>query len=463
MTDVDVALPRSTQRAALRRPWTPAYRRATAFALWLVILGNGATSVWLWVDAGGLSSTASTGDILNSVGRVTGMVGAYLALVQVLLLARLPWLERVVGFDRLTVWHRLNGKACLYLVLAHVVFTTVGYALNDRISVPAEVKALLTTSYPGMVTATIGTVLLIVVGFSSFVIAKRRLPYEVWYFVHLGAYAAIALAWFHQIPTGTELAGLHTASAYWTSLYIATLAVIVVFRVLQPAVRTVAHRLRVAEIHEEGPGVVSLVITGRRLDRLEAHAGQFFLWRFLARGHWWQSHPFSLSAAPDGRSLRITVKSMGDFTSRVAQIPVGTAVVAEGPFGVFTQAVRRRDKVALIAGGIGITPVRALLEELRGDVAVVYRVLREDEIVFRDELDRLADERGATIAYVVGDHAAPGGERLLSPEHLRELIPDIAEREVYLCGPPAMIAAIEKNVRRAGVAGRAVHIERFAL
>jgi Ferric reductase like transmembrane component/FAD-binding domain len=224
--------------------------------------------------------------------------------------------------------------------------------------------------YPGMITATIGTALLFAVVATSIVIVRRRLPYEWWYTVHLLAYAGVALGWFHQIPTGNELVLSTVASDYWRGLYVATIAALVVFRVLLPAAAALRHGLRVAGVVTEGPGVVSLRIEGRRLDRLQARAGQFFIWRFLAPGLWWSAHPFSLSQLPDGRSLRITVKALGDHSLRLAEVPVGTRVVAEGPFGVFTSAVRRRAKVLLIAGGIGITPVRALVEEMHGDVVV---------------------------------------------------------------------------------------------
>ena len=182
-----------------------------------------------------------------------------------------------------------------------------------------------------------------------------------------------------------------------------------------------------------------------------------------ARGSWWSSHPFSLSAAPAADSLRITVKGLGDHSRRLGEIRPGTRVVAEGPFGVFTAAARRREKVLLIAGGIGITPVRALLEELRGDVLVLYRVVADSDIVFADELERLVDERGLTLHYVVGDHATEEGATLLSTDHLRELVPDLAERDVFLCGPPAMTELVEKTVRSAGVRRRHLHVERFAL
>jgi predicted ferric reductase len=427
-----------------------------------LLVGNAVVIVLLWLGGGGVSSVHTAGDAFTSIGRLTGLLAAYLALIEVVLLARIPWVERLVGFDRLTVWHRRNGHACLWLVLAHVVAIVIGYAALDRLSVPAEVKTM-TTSYPGMVTAWVGTGLLVAVVVSSVVIVRQRLPYEAWYAVHIAAYAGIALAWFHQIPTGNELVLDTTVDDYWKSLYIATLALIVIFRLAAPVAGAFRHRLRVSEVVPEGPGVVSLRITGRNLGRLQARAGQFFLWRFLTSSRWWTAHPFSLSAAPDGRSLRITVKALGDHSAGLASIRPGTRVVTEGPFGVFTAAAQRRDRTLLIAGGIGITPVRALLEDIRGETDVVYRVLSDEDLVLRDELERIAAERGVRLHYVVGDHAAPGGERLLSPEHLAELVPDVRRREVFVCGPPAMTTAIERTIRRLHVPRRHVHVERFAL
>jgi predicted ferric reductase len=453
----------SPRRSALARPRS-GRRLATASAVWVLVAGNAALMVWFWVHGGNVSDDLSTGELLTSLARITGLLGAYSALLQVLLLARLPAVERLFGFDRLTVWHRWNGHVCLDLILAHVVLSVWGYALMDKISLPKEVSTMLGGGvYPGMITATIGTALLIAVVVTSVVIVRRRLRYEAWYAVHLLAYAGIALAWFHQIPTGNELVLDRVAADYWRGLYLGTLGLLVVFRILGPALNALRYRLRVAEVVAEGPGIVSLRITGRRLDRLDARPGQFFLWRFLDRKRWWAAHPFSLSEAPDGRSLRITVKALGDFSSRLAEIAPGTRIVAEGPFGVFTEAARRRDKVVLIAGGIGITPIRALMEDMSGDVIVIYRVVRDEDVIFRDELENLARERGITLLFVVGDHATQDGARLLSPSHLQELVPDIAERQVYVCGPPAMTEHLGRNVRRANVPPRFIQTEKFAL
>jgi predicted ferric reductase len=457
----ELVLDRGARAPALARV---RFRRAAVLtAMWAIVLGNAAAIVLLWIHGGNLHAK-TTGDGLTSAARLTGLVSAYLALMQVLLLARIPALERAVGFDRLSAWHRWNGHACLDLVLAHVVLSVYGYALMDRFSLGHEISTMLGGGiYPGMITATVGTALLIAVVASSIVIARRRLPYEAWYAVHLTAYASIALAWFHQIPTGNELVLDRVAADYWRALYLATLGALIVFRMAVPVANAFRYRLRVADVVSERPGVVSLHITGRSLERLNARAGQFFLWRFLGRGRWWASHPFSLSASPDGRSLRVTVKALGDFSHRLGEIKPGTRVLAEGPFGTFTADAQRQQKVLLIAGGIGITPIRALMEDLGAGSVVVYRVVHEDDVVFRRELDAIADARGVTLHYVVGDHRTEEGRNHLSPAHLRELVSDIAERDVYVCGPPALTDVLEANVRASGVSKRFIHAERFAL
>ncbi|HZS94391.1 MAG TPA: ferredoxin reductase family protein [Chloroflexota bacterium] len=440
----------------------PPRRHIFAWLFWGIATLIGLAITWLWLVDGGISSINSIAAALTSIGRITGLIGAYLLLIQVILLSRLPWIERAAGFDRLTRWHRLNGKIALGLVLAHVVFITIGYTLADRISLGAEISTLLAL-YPGMVAATVGTAIMILIVGMSLVIVRRHLRYEFWYVVHLTAYLAIGLAWIHQIPTGNEFITNKTAATWWTALYLATLALLVLFRIVRPSLTAYRHRLRVVAVTEEATGIVSIRMAGNNLDRLGARAGQFFLWRFLTRNSWWEAHPFSLSAVPDSRELRITVKGSGDFSRRIGEIEPGTGVIVEGPFGAFTDDTRRRDRVLLIAGGIGITPIRALAEEMPADIVLIYRAMHEEDLVFRQELEHLAKTRRIDLRYVVGDHRVAGNEDLLSPHHLRQLVPDIADRDIFLCGPPVMVSLIETNVRRTGVPAKQIHVEKFAL
>jgi predicted ferric reductase len=433
--------------------------RVAGWALLGLAGANAVVVVALWA-VGGLADVHDLATALAGAGRVCGLLGAYLALVQLLLLARLPFVERLAGLPRLAVWHRVNGVACLGLLLAHATLITAGYAIGDGIGPWQELERLI-TGYPGVITAVAGLAALVAVVLSSLAPVRRRLRYEGWWFTHLYAYLGIALAFSHQLATGTDFVGRPAARAYWIALYVVTGTTLVVFRLLVPLARSLWLDLRVVRVVEEGPAATSIEIGGRHLHRLRARSGQFFTWRFLLRDRWWEAHPFSLSAAPDGRRLRITVKGLGDFTRRARAIPPGTRVIAEGPFGAFTAAGRRRPRVALIAGGVGITPIRALLEDMPGepgDIAVIYRASRDDDVILRAELDDLAVRRGAELHYVVGE----GGARLLGPEHLQALVPDIAARDVYVCGPPAMTDATRASLVSSGVSGRHIFTERFA-
>ena len=432
-------------------------RRITGWDVSVLVAANAIAIAGLWWREGGIREVRDTAGLLTSLGRITGLLGAFLALVQLLLLARIPVLDRV-GLERVGTWHRRNGVACLALIVAHAALVTAGYALQDGIPFGRELSDLL-TSYSGVLLATIALGILVAVVVTSIVLVRRRLGYRAWHAVHLGAYVAVALAFSHQLATGHEFQHQPAARAYWWTLYAATLAAIVAFRVVLPVARSLRHRLRLERVVGEAPGVVSLEIGGERLDRLPVRSGQFMHWRFLARGHWWEMHPFSLSAAPNGTRLRITVKELGDYTGRLASIPVGTRVIAEGPCGGFTGGARRRPRVALIAAGVGIAPVRALLEDMPGqpgEIAVIYRVAGGDEVLFRAELDALSQRRGADLHYVLG--AANG---TLSAERLRELVPDITARDVFVCGPKSMTEATRASLRLAGVPARHIVCEGF--
>ena len=430
-----------------------------------IALGNALLIVAMWVRHGGLAQLDSAAGAATAAGQVTALLGTYLALVQVVLMARTPWLDQLFGMDGLATAHRWVGFGCVWLLVAHAVFTTAGYAMGDGGTLAGEAWTLV-TSYPYVLMATAGLGLLIGVAVASVRAARRRLAYETWYGIHLYVYLAIALGFMHELVVGSDFVDDPVARAYWIVLYVLAAAPVLVFRLGRPAYLSLRHALRVANVVAEAPGVVSVYVTGRDLDRLPVRAGQFFLWRFLTRDEWWRAHPFSLSAAPNGRYLRLTVKSVGDGTGLMQQVRIGTRVFVEGPYGALTGARRTRPAVLLIAGGIGITPLRALLEELPappGGLTLLYRARRREDLVFRDELDALMRLRGATVHYLVGRRGTgdmPGDP--LDLASLQRLVPDVRERDVYLCGPVPMMDSVRRSLRALRVPAAQVHWERFA-
>jgi predicted ferric reductase len=428
-----------------------------------VALANGLLIVGMWVRHGGLNGLTTPGTLLIAGGQLTALLGTYLALIGLVLMSRSPWLDRLFGLPRLANWHRWVGFATVWLLVAHTILTTLGFALTTGSDALAETWSLLTT-YHYVLMATVGLVMLVAVGFTSVRAARRRLTYETWYYIHLYAYLGMALGFAHQLVVGTDFLSDPLAVAYWVGLYAVTIAAIVVFRVGQPMSLYLRHRFRVARVVPEGPGVVSVYVTGRRLDLLAAQAGQFFLWRFLAGDGWWRAHPYSLSAAPNDRYLRLTVKASGDGTNAVQDLRPGTPVFVEGPYGAFTADRVTRRRVLLIAGGIGITPLRALLETIpaaRGAITIVYRASRWEDVVFRDELETLVKTRGVRLHFLIGRRVELRRDPL-DARHLKHNVPDIADREIYVCGPAGMIRTVRNSLRRLRVPEAHIHEEQFA-
>ena len=290
------------------------------------------------------------------------------------------------------------------------------------------------------------------------------MSYETWHAIHLLLYVAIVLALLHQLFEGSTFKASALTAAYWWTLWTVAGVALAAGRVFLPLWRNARHRLRVAAVVAESSDVVSVHVTGRRLDRLPAHAGQFFIWRFPGHGHWWQANPFSLSKAPDGHSLRLTAKAVGATSAGLRTLPVGGRVFAEGPYGAFTAMHRTRDASLLIAGGIGITPIRALLEELPGSIVVLYRVRSAGDAVLLSELESLAAARGARV-HVLAGRTGTGSPSTnpFEPSNLVGLVPDVADRDVFVCGPPAMTSAVIRSLRTLRLPRRQVHAERFSL
>ncbi|MEV5571643.1 ferric reductase-like transmembrane domain-containing protein [Spirillospora sp. NPDC052269] len=440
---------RRTHAGPHRRGLRPGWVLGVIYAGALAVL-----ALW-WQNT---DSVVGAAGWLTDGARITGLLAGYGCAVLLALMARVPAMENGVGADRLARWHAAGGRYTVCLVAAHVLLIIWGYALTDRKNVIGETGDLV-FHYPEMLKATLGTLLMFAVGITSARLARRRLRYEVWHLLHLGTYLSIFLVFFHQLANGAQFVDRPLAKYFWYTLFIGVSLVLAWYRFVVPVARNLRHRMRVSEVRFESPGVVSVYVTGHRLDDLAARPGQFFRWRFLAPGMWWAANPYSLSAPARDGLLRITVKAAGDHSRGLVRLRPGTRVWAEGPYGAFTEAKQTRRRVLLLAGGVGITPLRALFETLRGDVTLIYLARRPEDLALRDELEAIAARRDRRVLCFVDDPAEYSLS--LTGDSLQAVVPDVDERDVYLCGPPGMTRAAHRALREAGVPARHVHHESF--
>ena len=445
----------------------PPWWRELAYALgWLSLL----FVVGLWVLGQGPQELVTLQGALHSFGRLFALLASYLLLVQVIVMARVPFLERAFGQDNIARTHRWAGFSSFHFMWAHILLTTVAYAASTGLGIWGTLVDFV-LNYPGMLLAVAGTAALTLVVMTSLRRARRRIRYESWHLLHLYAYLGVGLALPHQLWTGQDFIGNLPATVFWWSFWGLAVGSVLAFRVVVPFVRSWRHHLVVAEVRREVLGVTSVVVTGRELHRLNVRAGQYLLWRFLDRPGWTRAHPFSLSAAPDGQSLRITAVHVGDGSTGLDALTPGSRVMIEGPYGRLHEGVRTQDKVLMMASGIGVTPMRALLESLPqhpGDVTLVYRVHSPSNVLFHNELASLSQRHGARIITVPGPRIREreswlpqSAAHLDDVEALLELVPDVAERDVYVCGNPEWMEHARDAVLTAGVPADRVHLERF--
>lgn len=427
--------------------------------VWFVVALIGAVLALMWLRHGGLAE-----EPVLAIGQVTAIAGTYAALVGVLLASRAPWLDQVFGSDELRRVHGILGFASVWAIGAHVVLSTVAFAGNVLGDVVTTLADLVQT-VPGMLGAVVGMALLVLVAVTSMLAARRRLSYETFHGVHLYVYLALAFGYLHQLTIGTDFVDDPLAAWFWIALYVVAFAPLVLHRLLWPMWITVRHRPRVLAIVPESEGVFSLYVGGTDLDRLAVRAGQFFVVRALTLRDWIHGHPFSISAAPNGEYLRFTIKELGEGTRQLRALRPGTPVLLEGPYGAVHGARRTGRRLLLIAAGIGVAPIRALVQSFAyrpGEVEFLYRTRDSGDAALVAELEALANERGFTLHLLTG-RRSDGTRRPdpLGPQAIRRLVPDTVDRDVFLCGPDGLIERTRRGLLSLGVPPERIHLEAF--
>jgi len=442
--------------------------------VWLLALNVQVLAIvgfWFWSHVQSPMGNLLSGDTPDKVlawGRLAGLLAALSILFQFILIGRVRWVERVFGMDRLTRLHHVVGFALVLLLVAHPVLSTFGHAMQADAGYWAQTLDFCKT-WKGLLAAYVGLSLMIAASAASVLVVSKRLSYERWYATHLVLYGAFGLTILHQLAVGSDFTAHRAFRIYWCALYACVFVPMFYCRFVRPLRLFMRHRFAVTRVVPETDDVTSIYLGGKELERFPAVAGQFLIVRFLAKGFRWEAHPFSLSRLPDGQQLRLTVKQLGDFTRRVPQLKPGTPVLIEGPYGVFTMKGCSSSKALLVAGGIGITPIRALAEELvttGREAVLIYANRNSGSTVFLSELNELVGRSGGHLSLILvmsGEPAWPGQNGRIDRALLERLVPDVQSRDVFVCGPPPMMKSVRAALAGLGVASLRIHDERFAL
>lgn len=447
-----------TVRNARRR----AVKKTLAWAFWAA---NLATIIYFWLPNGWPEVTSGdTVVFFHALGRLFGLAATFCALTQFILMGRVGWLEPIFGLDRLAIFHRRNGVATLTLILMHSSAMAITHPLLE-----GSTNFFGVFDLPYVWLALIAEILFITTVGLSIYIVRKHLSFETWYAVHLLNYAAIALVPWHQLTNGSDFLVNPAFSYYWIGLYTFTALNVLLWRFGRTGFLYLRHRFVVDKVVSQTATATSVYIAGTHMEVFRAKAGQFILVRFLAKPFVWQEHPFSLSQMVDARGLRLTIRQLGDFTNMIPQLKPGTKVWVSGPFGAFTHDLQRTNKLLYIAGGIGITPIYSMIQDQAargetGNAIMLYGNRTEQDTIFLKELTALSKQIQMPLYNVLSDQKSYKGETgFIDKEKIARLVPDVALRDVFLCGPPPMMAGIRVMLRELGVPDTYIHYERFAL
>ena len=425
---------------------------------------NLAIIFYFWYQSSGAMLYGKPANLYIALGRLAGLMLVSTILLQFLMMGRARFLERVWGLDKLSRLHHWNGIFAVTFLFAHPFFVTLGYAAADQAGFWNQLLTLLRT-FENVLPAALAVIIFLAVIITSIIIIRENWNFELFYFIHLSVYLAILIAFNHQFELGGDFIGNPVFRAYWAVLYTTVFGLLICYRLIRPAWLFYRYRFYVQSITGETPNTISIKIGGRGINDFSVDDGQFMIFRFLSRQLWWQAHPFSLSGRGDGW-LRITVKAVGDYTTELSNLKVGAKVIIEGPYGIFTLGAAHKNKFLLIAGGIGITPIRSMVYELaeKGrDVILLYGNRTENDIVFFDELKKLKGKHNIQISHILSHEERSGFEKgWIDENKIRRLAPDFKEREIYLCGPPVMMKKLILTFKIMKIAPNRVHYENFS-
>lgn len=432
-----------------------------------------------WGHSGILFNTGKSSDVLIALGRITGLMAEFFILVELVLIGRITFVEQLFGFDKMNKIHRWIGYGILSFFILHPLLVVTGYAQRNGVTTIDQFVTFLNLGE--YLRGIIGFLLFFVAIAISFPIIRKKLRYETWYFTHLVMYVAIVLVLGHQsfadsqtmlvepVLKGFTLSGDVSEGNllyYWFVLNYGIIALVLFYRFVRPLYLFYKHSFYIEKIVRETADVQSIYITGKDIQIFNFQSGQYANLTFLQKGLWF-THPFSFSCGPNGKYLRFSIKSLGDFTSKISQFKVGTKVIIDGPMGLFVESQAKTNKFLLIAGGIGITPIRALVETLtqkNKDIVLIYATKDVNDIAFKKELEELSNAHHFVISQVIecDDGTVKCEKGRVDKEKIARLVPDFLERDTYVCGPAPMMKSVVKDLQELKVPNEQIHFEKFS-
>ncbi|NBU33357.1 ferric reductase [bacterium] len=419
---------------------------------------------------------ANPNSFFSSFGKLTGLVGLVLYAINLLLAARTRWMENLFnGLNKVYIAHHLTGGIALILLVFHPLFLAVKFIDYKILSSFKDAATFLlpraftsdTVFYQlqqslainAGIVAFIGMVVLLVLTF--FV----KLPYRIWLATHKFLGVAFMFAGLHVVLISSDTSRDNFLKFYMLAWVIIGLSAFV-YRTLMSNVFVRRYTYKVIAVTHQNGNVVG--VTMEPLEKKMTYkAGQFVFIRFLwseQEGIIREAHPFSIASSPGEANVRLYIKSLGDYTTSLKNLKVGTLAEIEGAYGKFTFTRFGIAPQVWIAGGIGITPFLSMARSYMPDspqVDLVYSVVNRTELLDQKAVAEFLPSTYKSFRYF--SYIAKEQDGFLTAQKVSDMCGGLNGKEIFICGPPLMMSSLRSQLRQLGVPNRRIHSEEFSM
>lgn len=403
----------------------------------------------------GLPLNIHLGIFVYDFGRFLALTGFMLIFLQYVLSSRIKFIEQAFGLDKMMRIHRIFGIIGLILIIVHPSAHFVGNILqgvDQPFFHPLKIVGLIALSS-----------LLLMAGV-AIVYKYVNIKYETWKNIHRLIYVVFPIAFFHSLRLGSDTQRLPLKIFWWILLGV-YLAILIYKIVIRFYIRS--RPFEITKVLQETHDTWSLFFKGK----IKSYKpGQFLFVQLIKDGKVSESHPFTISSSPTKDELSISVKSVGDFTSTIRDRKPSELAYIDKPYGIFSFLNYDAKNFVFIAGGIGITPFISMLRyiydtKLEKNITLIWGNKTSKDIAFKDELDKMASEmQSFKVVHVMSNQNDWLGEKgFIDAEKIKRYVSDFRETQFFVCGPPAMMKNVIRDLKQLGVPKNHIHYERFAL
>jgi len=390
------------------------------------------------------------------IGKAFALTAFAIFSMQVVLGSRLKTLDRALGLDKILRFHKLMAIIGTSMIILHPLLVMIGHddfsILGFRSSLPIIAGEIGLLFLPGGVAAAL---------FRS----KLKLDYNVWHLFHKGMIVVIIIGFYHSTSVGSDIYG--GMKSFWWVVFATAITVFLFRNIVFPIF--VRRRYEILSVDAETHDTYTIRMKPANGKLPRYRPGQFMFLKLKRKKGKSEEHPFTISSSPtlDGE-ITATIKESGNFTDTIGETTVEDSARIAAPYGKFSFIYDEPARFLFIAGGVGITPIMSMIRFLRdtGDgrpVKLLFANKSEKDILFRDEISVLPENFAHVHVLSRPDESWTGRTGYIDEKILRQDAGEyLDDCTIYLCGPPPMMTAVEKEIEKTGYRGE-VRTEKFSL